>query len=105
MKESRLQRNIRAALELQFPGSVWFKYHGGPFTRAGVPDLLGVVYGRFIALEVKRPGERASRIQRHVQKRLANAGAIVGVVTSVDEALTQIKAGFKARREAEGFER
>ena len=85
--ESRLQRKIRGALEAAYPRSVWFKYHGGPFTRAGVPDLLGVVEGRFIALEVKQPGESPSVIQRHMHARLRDASAIVAVVRSVDEAL------------------
>jgi hypothetical protein len=86
--ESRLQRRIRAALEARWPTSFWTKYWGGPFTRAGIPDLIGCVQGRFVALEVKRPGEEASRIQIIRMTDLASAGAIVGVVR---DALTAVR--------------
>lgn len=92
--ESRLQRKIRATLEAVYPQSVWFKYHGGAFTRAGIPDLIGVVDGRFCALEVKRPGEGPSAIQRATIARLKRAGAIVAVVTSPAEATEVVKAAL-----------
>lgn len=95
--ESRLQLRIRHALEGQFPGSYWWKVHGGPFTPAGVPDLAGVVLGRAVFVEVKLPGGRVSRIQTITQRRLASAGAIVAVATSVDEAVTQVRAGLANR--------
>lgn len=98
--ESRLQRRIRRALEQAFPGSYWWKVHGGPFTPAGIPDLCGVVLwnarhgvtvGRSVLLEVKRPGERASSIQRARMRRLERAGAIVAVVTTAEEAIDVVK--------------
>lgn len=85
--ESRLQRKIRKALKAEYPDSVWWKVHGGPFTPAGIPDLAGVVYGRPIFLEVKMPGEEPSLVQRKRMRDLRRAGAIVAVVTSVDEAI------------------
>jgi RecB family endonuclease NucS len=89
--ESRLQRRIRKALEIEYPGSVWLKYHGGAFTKAGVPDLLGVVEGRFVALEVKRAKGRVSPVQRVVQRRLKRAGAIVAVVRTPAEAIEVVE--------------
>lgn len=85
--ESRLQRRIREALEIEFPRSFWFKVHGGPFTRAGIPDLVGCVNGRFFALEVKQPGEEASRVQRKRIAQLTRAGATSDVVESPEEAI------------------
>jgi hypothetical protein len=110
--ESRLQRRIRGALEAAFLGSYWWKVHGGPFTPAGIPDLAGVVpmsvmteaddfcashprtIGHSVFLEVKMPGECASRVQLARMNRLRSAGAIVGVVTSVDEALDVVRKGL-----------
>lgn len=92
--ESRLQLRIRHALEGQFPGSWWMKVHGGPFQPAGVPDLFGVVGGRAVFVEVKLPTGRVSRIQWATMKRLGDAGAIVAVATSVDEAVTQVRAAL-----------
>jgi len=84
--ESRLQRRIRKAVQRQF-GGYWWKVHGGPFTPAGIPDLAGVVAGRAVFLEVKRPGEEASLVQRKRMRDLERAGAIVAVVHSVAEAI------------------
>lgn len=93
-RESRLQRRIRKRLEAAFPRSHWFKVHGGPFQPAGLPDLVGCVEGRYCGLEVKRPGERASPVQRATIARLKRAGAISGVVTSVAEAIATVRAGL-----------
>ncbi len=84
--ESKLQLKIRHALERRWPGSWWFKVHGGPFQPAGIPDLLGCVAGRFVALEVKMPGEEPSLIQCRTILAMRGAGAIAGVVYSADEA-------------------
>lgn len=73
--------------------SWWTKYHGGPFTRAGVPDLLGCVLGRFVALEVKRPGHHATPVQLKRIAQLKAAGAISGVVRSFEDAVQLIEAG------------
>ena len=95
MKESRLQLKIRHALEREFPASVWWKTHGGPFTPAGIPDLVGVVRGRMCAFEVKRPGHDATLVQTVTIERLTSAYAISCVVTSVDEAIEAVKYGLR----------
>ena len=39
-------------------GGWWLNFHGGdPFMPRGLPDIIGCLNGRFIALEAKRPGE------------------------------------------------
>ena len=89
--ESKLQRRIREALEIEFPTSYWFKHHGGPFSRAGMPDLIGCVSGRYVALEVKRPVGSASRVQRSTIARLKRAGALTGIVKSPAEAIDFVR--------------
>ena len=98
--ESRLQRNIRAALEVTFPGSVWWKVHGGPYQPAGTPDLMGCLDGLYVSLEVKTPEGNLSRIQVVMIERLRRAGALVAVVTSVDEAIDAVRGlgKFKPKR-------
>lgn len=92
--ESRLQRRIRGALEVAFPRSYWWKTHGGPFTPSGIPDLIGSVYGRMCALEIKRDDGEASAVQLRIIDRLRRAGAISGVVRSTDEALSVVRDGL-----------
>lgn len=66
-------------------GAWCFKVHGGPMQQAGVPDIIGVLNGRFIAIEVKVPGERPSKLQELTLSRIRAAGGIAGWATSVEE--------------------
>jgi Holliday junction resolvase len=85
-REAALLRQILAALR-QIPGSWWLKTHGSAFGRAGIPDILGCVHGRLVAIEVKRQGQKPTRLQEYEIARLSRAGALVAVVHSVAEAL------------------
>lgn len=83
--EARLQRSIQRELRLR---GYWVrKTHGSAFSVTGDPDLIAIKAGRVYGLEVKRPGGRVTKIQRHRLAELEAAGAIVGVVTSLEEAL------------------
>jgi hypothetical protein len=90
--ESRLQRDIRRELKLQFPGSWWVKIHGGPYQAAGIPDILGCILGQFVALEVKMPdGSPLSKLQKIQISRIKKAGGLAYVVTSVGEAVNVVR--------------
>ena len=67
------------------PSCLARKRWGGGMGVAGEPDIDACLRGRSVQLEVKRPGEKATPLQL---KRLAEwqqAGAVVGVVTSVGD--------------------
>ena len=55
---------------------------------AGVPDVIVIHAGRCYALELKRAGGRTTDNQRACLAALREAGAITGVVDSIDAALT-----------------
>ena len=100
--ESRLQRAIRRKLTHEV-GGYWLKIAGGPFQKAGVPDILGCVNGLFIGLEVKRPDRGKKSEPSELQKieiQLINlAGGTAGVVTSPKEAIKLVlKALARAKR-------
>ena len=86
VKEKTIVKAIRRYLDQAFPG-VWYKIHGGPYQEAGIPDIVGVYKGQFCAFEVKRPAKRdnVTLNQQYQLDRLKAAGAITGVVTSVEE--------------------
>ena len=68
----------------------WFKkIHGSPYM-SSLPDIIGCFDGRFVGLEVKRPSNRhgVTPGQQAELDKLSAAGGLVGVVTSVEEALT-----------------
>jgi Holliday junction resolvase len=57
----------------------------GTQNQGGQPDIFGCFDGRMLALEVKRPGETPTKLQRARLKRWAKAGAIAAVVCSRDQ--------------------
>ena len=64
-----------------------YRARTGKYNIKGVADILGITDdGRFIAIEVKRPGGRASREQQNYLSRIKALGGIAGIATSVLEA-------------------
>lgn len=98
MKESDLQRKIKARLEREFPGSFWTKIHGGPHQQAGLPDLVGCVMGRLIGLEIKLPGKEGTMTPRQTEvlAKLTAAGATASMVTNEDDAVLIVRGGTRA---------
>lgn len=71
----------------QQPDCTARKTHGGAYGGAGWPDVVAVVKGTAVMLEVKRPGGKgATDLQRQELQRWHNAGAVCAVVRSVDDA-------------------
>jgi len=61
------------------------KTWGGGYGNAGKPDITGCLNGRRFELEVKMPGKKPTKLQEVVLEQWRKAGAITGVVHSVDE--------------------
>lgn len=73
-------------------GGWWLNFHGGdPFMPRGLPDIIGCFNGRFVALEVKRPGEAPRKLQGKMLRTLAAAGAITATVYGVDDVRKTLK--------------
>ena len=117
-RESDLQAAVLQAVNL-IPGVVMWKSGAGAFRmtykgktrfvrmgRKGVSDLVGwkryplaslsglmTIYGwaRFIALEVKRPGEKPTLEQQAFLDLVKRDGGVAGVVTSVEEAVELLR--------------
>ena len=81
------QRCIRYLKYLQQCGRhVWYcKIHGHASQRAGVPDLLIILEGRFSAIELKAPGKKASPLQLHEMGRINAAGAWAQVIDNIED--------------------
>jgi hypothetical protein len=65
---------------------------------AGTADLLGVVDGRAVALEVKAPKGRQSDTQREWGERWTAAGGLYAVVRSGSEAVEAVANAADRRR-------
>lgn len=83
--EARLSKRIMDAWRKR--GAFAFKVWGSAHQMAGVPDIVGVYRGHFIACETKMPGNEPSKIQEHRIKQITTAGGWVVVAYSLDEAM------------------
>ena len=83
MRESALQRQIIAYLRGR--GAYVFKVVGSPLQQRGTPDLLVCWWGKFIAIEIKVPGEDATPMQNHEIHKIREAGGCGVVVKSVGD--------------------
>lgn len=75
--EKGVVKSIMNYLDKYYPG-FYFKTHGGPYQRAGIPDILGVYKGKFIGIEVKRPSTKGnlSALQKLTLAQIKAAGGI-----------------------------
>ena len=81
--ESSITKSILKYLN-GLPGCYAVKTRGD-YRQAGQPDILGCYQGRTLALEVKRPGGKATPLQLATLAKWRQAGAVAGVVYSVEE--------------------
>lgn len=62
------------------------RFNGAP----GCSDIIGVYRGRFLAVEVKQPGQRPTVEQQVFLDSVRTCGGIALVVTSVDDLQQQL---------------
>jgi len=48
----------------------------GIYAQAGVPDIIACIKGRFVAIEVKRPGQKPMPIQEAFLASIAKKGGL-----------------------------
>lgn len=96
-RESVIVQNIQRKLA---PFALVRKRHGTVHAVKGDPDLYGVLHadhaywpGRHFELEVKRPGEDPTPLQRTRLAEWEKAGAITAVVVNAQEALNTLRIG------------
>ncbi len=62
----------------------WLKIHGGPMQVAGIPDLLVVVSGLSVFIELKAEGGKPSRLQLARLEEIKAAGAWTAVCSHAE---------------------
>ena len=58
----------------------FFKVWGGGAQRRGIPDIVGVYFGRFFALELKASNGKPSALQTRAIRLITEAGGYARVV-------------------------
>lgn len=81
MTESQIQTKI--AKRLRENG--WFVTKLIQTSTNGIPDLMAIRKGNVIFLEVKKPGEVASELQKYVIDGLNKSGVFASVVSKVED--------------------
>lgn len=59
--------------------------------RKGIPDFICCVRGEFLAIELKRPGEKPKEEQIHEINEIRQSGGRVCVATSLEEVIFAIR--------------
>jgi len=83
IKEKTIENQIKKWLESQ--GYWWMKVHGDMFQKSGVPDILACINGKFVGIEVKRPGGVVSELQKYNIEKIQAAGGVAFVAYSVED--------------------
>ena len=81
--ERLIVKHIREHLKKR--GWLTWKNFGGGYSVAGLPDVMAVRNGEFIAIEVKRPGGEPTARQALWIKQLSKQGVKAFFATSVAE--------------------
>lgn len=81
--EAKIVAEIRAFLE-SFPNVHVIKTHGDMYVR-NQPDLIVCWEGKMLCLECKREGKDATPAQASELRKWERAGAICGIVRSVED--------------------
>jgi hypothetical protein len=83
-KETSITNGILKYLK-SLPNTWWMKVHGSAFQVAGVPDIMGLLWGHGVGFEVKVPGNKQQPIQVYAAKNITDGGGMCFVVHSVCE--------------------
>jgi len=83
MTEQQIQKKITSYLEQE--GYYVVKVISA--SKAGVPDVLACIEGRFVAIEVKKPETKSnvSKLQEYNLERVIEAGGISLVACEVEQ--------------------
>lgn len=90
-KESDITYSIRKYLQAK--GIFCFKHWSGPMSYRGVSDILGVIpgSGKFLAIEVKRPGNPPTPSQVEFIKNVNASGGVAFIASSIEDVESQLQ--------------
>ena len=86
MTEQQIQSKILKYLE----ANNFYVFKTINTNKRGVPDIIALYDGKYIAIEVKRRGNRPTQLQEEHLSMIENAGGIAMVAYSLDEVKEQL---------------
>ena len=88
IKETDITRNIQKLLREH--GALPVKFFGGLYAKKGISDLLVCFQGRYVAIEVKRPGGKVSPEQAQFLQAVRQHGGLAFVAYSPDDVVREL---------------
>lgn len=76
--EKVFENKIKKYLD-SLPNCWYFKFWAGPYSKSGIPDIIALINGKFVGIEVKGPKGVASELQKR-NIRLINKCGGYGVI-------------------------
>lgn len=77
MTEKQFENKIKKFLKSH---DIWFtKIWGGGYQKAGIPDILACVNGRFVAIEIKGSSGKPTELQKYNIKKINESNG-VGII-------------------------
>lgn len=95
-QHSALVKFVMDYIELQ--GGWRMKVWGGPFQRTGIPDVIGVIGGRGISVEVKTGKAVLDDAQEKERKDLEAAGALYVLCRTPEDLMAAVEGAGLAIR-------
>lgn len=87
--ENKVKESIQGYLKEL--GAYQFKVHGSIYMRAGIPDIVCCIKGRFIGIEAKDYGNGPSELQLAHGRQIEKAGGIFIVAYCVSDVQKVLK--------------
>lgn len=81
--EKVYENKIKQFLSL-LPNTWFYKHHATRYGKAGIPDIIACINGRFVGIEVKAPKGKASPLQERNIKLINDNGGY-GVIVKPDD--------------------
>ena len=78
MTEKAFETKIKKYIE--YIGGWEVKFFANSYTKAGIPDVLACISGRFVGIEVKAQNGRPSELQLYNINKIREAGGVAYVV-------------------------
>lgn len=74
MTEKQFEQRVKKFFKSH---NIWYlKVWGGPFQRAGIPDIIACVNGRFVGVELKSSTGRPTELQKWNIEKIKESGGI-----------------------------
>lgn len=91
MREKTVENKIKDYLFQH--GIYHFKVHGSKFMPSGIADIISCVNGRFVGIEVKRPGAKneQSEQQKIHQRNVIKSGGIYILADCLEDVINVVE--------------